>query len=81
MSRRFITDGTDKKIEIPYGLLVNPETKEIFVTDAKDYVTPGTLYCFSPEGKLKWSVVTGDIPAHMVFTTQKVVDVDSVLNR
>ena len=81
VSRRFITDGTDKKIEIPYGLLVNPETKEIFVTDAKDYVTPGTLYCFSPEGKLKWSVVTGDIPAHMVFTTQKVADVDSVLNR
>ena len=50
-----------------YGLAVNPETKEIFVTDAKNYVSPGTLYCFSPDGKKKWSVTTGDIPAHFAF--------------
>jgi YVTN family beta-propeller protein len=73
VSRNFITDGTDKSIEIPYGLAVNPETKDILVTDAKDYVTPGTLHCFSPDGKRKWSVTTGDIPAHIVFTRQKLV--------
>ena len=71
VSRNFITDGTDKNIEIPYGIAVNPETKDIFVTDAKDYVTPGTLHCFSPDGKKKWSMTTGDIPAHIVFTRQK----------
>jgi YVTN family beta-propeller protein len=71
VSRNFITDGTDKSIDVPYGIAVNPETKEIFVTDAKDYVTPGTLHCFSPDGKRKWSVTTGDIPAHIVFTRQK----------
>jgi DNA-binding beta-propeller fold protein YncE len=71
VSRNFITDGTDKKIEIPYGLAVHPETKEILVTDAKDYVTPGKLYCFTPDGKKKWEVTTGDIPAHIVFTRQK----------
>jgi outer membrane protein assembly factor BamB len=71
MSRKFITDGTDKLIEIPYGIAVHPETKEIFVTDAKDYVTPGKLYCFTPDGKKKWEVTTGDIPAHIVFTRQK----------
>lgn len=70
VSRSFITDGTDKQIQIPYGVAVNPDTKEIFVTDAKDYVTPGTLYCFSPEGHLKWKVTTGDIPAHFAFTTK-----------
>lgn len=68
VTRNFITDGTEKEITIPYGVAINPETKEIFVTDAKDYVSPGVLYCFSPEGKKKWSVVTGDIPAHIVFT-------------
>jgi len=68
VSRNFITDGTDKKITIPYGIAINPETREIFVTDAKDYVTPGRLYCFTPEGKYKWDVETGDIPAHIVFT-------------
>ena len=70
-TRNFITDGTEKSIKIPYGIAINPETGEFFVTDAKDYVTPGTLYCFSRDGKKKWSVITGDIPAHIAFTDKK----------
>lgn len=69
VTRNLIKDGTDKKIIVPYGIAVNQETKEFFVTDAGDYVTPGKLYCFSPKGHLKWSVTTGDIPAHFAFTT------------
>lgn len=68
-TRSFITDDT--QISLPYGLAVNPETKEIFVTDATNYVTPGYLYCFSPEGTLKWRIGTGDIPSRMVFTTER----------
>ena len=41
VSRSFITDGTEKEITLPYGLAVNPETKEIYVCDATNYVTPG----------------------------------------
>ncbi|SHM43333.1 DNA-binding beta-propeller fold protein YncE [Chitinophaga jiangningensis] len=67
VSKAFITDGTEKEIEIPYGIMVNPVTKDIYVTDAGNYVSPGMLYCFSKEGKKKWSVRTGDIPAHMVL--------------
>lgn len=67
VNRNFITDGTEKSIKIPYGIAVNPETKDIFITDARDYVTPGTLYCFDKNGKKKWDVVTGDIPAHIAF--------------
>lgn len=70
VSHNFIADGTDKQIQIPYGIAVNPDTKEVFISDAKDYVTPGTLYCFSPEGNLKWEVTTGDIPAHFAFATR-----------
>lgn len=68
VSRNFITDGTEKEITIPYGIAVNPETKELFVTDAKTYVIPGTLYCFSPQGRKRWQMRTGDIPAHFAFT-------------
>ncbi|HEY4286567.1 MAG TPA: YncE family protein [Puia sp.] len=68
VSRSFITDGTDKKIAIPYGLAINPDTKEIFVTDAGDYINPGRVYCFTPDGKRKWDVEAGDIPAHFAFT-------------
>lgn len=71
LTRNFITDGTDAQIRVPFGLAVNPVTHEIFVTDAKDYVTPGTLYCFNPDGTKKWSVETGDAPAHIVFTKRK----------
>ncbi|MRG45300.1 YncE family protein [Chitinophaga sp. SYP-B3965] len=67
VTRAFITDGTDKEIEIPYGIMVNPVTKEIYVTDAGNYVSPGILYCFTKEGKKKWSVRTGDIPAHFAL--------------
>lgn len=67
ITKNFITDGTDTKIKIPYGIMVNPITKDIYVTDAKNYVSPGTLYCFDKDGKQKWNVRTGDIPAHFVF--------------
>lgn len=70
VSQNFIADGTEQKLQTPYGLAVNPDTREIFLTDATNYVTPGYLYCFSKEGRLKWKVVTGDIPAHMTFTTR-----------
>lgn len=62
-----ITDGTEKQIQIPYGIAVNPETKEIFMTDAQDYIGTGFVYCFSPEGKLKWKTTGGNIPAHIAF--------------
>lgn len=67
VSTNFITDGTDKLIQIPYGICVNPFTKDIYVSDARDYVSPGRLYCFSPDGKKKWVVRTGDIPGHFCF--------------
>ena len=67
VSDNFITDGTEKEMTIPYGIAVHPETGDIYVTDAKNYVSSGTLYCFSPDGKKKWSVRTGDIPAHITF--------------
>lgn len=63
----FITDGTEKAIKMPYGVMVDPETKDVYVTDAWDYVSSGVLYCFNKQGKKRWSVTTGDIPGHFVF--------------
>ena len=68
VTNNFITDGTEKNIRVPYGISVHPITKDIYVTDAKNYVSPGTLYCFDKNGKQKWkSIRTGDIPAHFTF--------------
>lgn len=70
VSDNFITDGTDKEIIMPYGIAIHPETGDIFVTDAKNYVSSGTLYCFDRKGRKKWSVRTGDIPAHIAFLSR-----------
>lgn len=67
ISRNIITDGTNNEIEKPYGIMIHPETKDIFITDAGNYITPGVLYCFDKEGKKKWSVVTGNIPGHFAL--------------
>lgn len=67
VSDNFITDGTETDIEVPYGLKVNPQNGDIYVTDAKNYVSSGNLLCYGCDGRLKWKVRTGDIPAHMAF--------------
>ena len=71
VSRKFITDGTELDIVIPYGIAIHPRNGDIYVTDAKNYVSSGVLHCYSREGVRKWSVRTGDIPAHMAFLERK----------
>lgn len=70
VTRNFITDGTDQDITTPYCIAVNPANGDIFLTDAKDHVTPGRIHCYGQDGVLKWSATTGDIPGHIVFTTK-----------
>lgn len=76
ISDHFINDGTEKNITLPYGIAVNPETKEIFVTDAPSFTDPGKLYCYSSGGYLQWSTTTGDAPAHIVFTRLQLIHPD-----
>lgn len=66
-SGSFITDGTESGITTAYTVTVNPGNGDIYVTDAKDYVSSGTLHCYTGSGKRKWSVRTGDIPARIAF--------------
>lgn len=63
----FIPSESAAKIKMPYALAVNPVNGDIYLSDAKNYVSSGTLYCFDHNGVLKWSVRTGDIPAVVCF--------------
>lgn len=49
----FIADGTT--IENPYGLDIDPATGDLYVDDAKDYVSSGQVYCFDKAGNKKFS--------------------------
>ncbi len=50
----FITDGT--VIERPYSITADRISGRLYVTDAADYVTPGSLLCFSPDGRLLYRI-------------------------
>jgi DNA-binding beta-propeller fold protein YncE len=67
VSRNFITDGSERDIRSPYGIAVHPQTGDIYLTDARNHISPGILYCFDRDGRQKWNVRTGDIPAHFAF--------------
>ncbi len=67
VNEQFITDGTDARIVQPYGIAVNPITKDIYVTDGLNFVQYGFLYCFGQDGAMKWRVRAGNIPAHFAF--------------
>ena len=54
-------------IRMPYGIIVNPISRDFYLMDAKNYVSSGELLHFLPDGTFDWRVWTGDIPAHAVF--------------
>lgn len=50
-----------------YNMAVNPQTGDIYVTDAKNYMMNGTVYRYSDDGVLLSSFEAGVIPSAMLF--------------
>ncbi len=44
------------ELETPYSIKVNSATGEIFITDAKNFVLYGDVFCFSADGSLKYRI-------------------------
>ncbi len=65
----FITDGST--IVNPYGLDADPVTGDVYVGDAKDYVSSGEVFCFDKAGKKKFSFSTN--PGISPIRTQLVI--------
>jgi YVTN family beta-propeller protein len=69
VSENFITDGTE--IESIYGIYADKTTGDVFIADAKGFVSTGRVYCFDSDGKIKYSFPTGLNPGAMgVYYTQ-----------
>ena len=51
----------------PYGIIVNPQTHDFYLMDAKNYFSSGELLHFNADGTFDYKVRTGDIPGHAVF--------------
>lgn len=55
---------------IYYGLAIDPYTSEVYVADAVDYVQPGTVYRFSPDGTETDRFRVGITPGAFCFKPQ-----------
>jgi YVTN family beta-propeller protein len=64
----FITDGT--VITTPYAISVDALSGEVFIADAKDYSSNGTLYAFDKTGKKEYSITTGINPGKITFVNK-----------
>ena len=67
INKNLVNDPVIKNIETPYGIAVNPVTKDLYLTDAGNYVSMGYVYCFDKNGAFKWKTEGGNIPAHFAF--------------
>ena len=67
VDNNIIKDGTDSEIKMPHGIAVHPVTGEIYITDARNYVSSGRIHCYTPQGIRKWTMTTGEIPSQIAF--------------
>lgn len=67
ISNKIIDQEYVDAIKTPYGIAVNPITEDIYLTDARNYVSTGYVYCFDKNGHFKWKTEGGNIPAHFTF--------------
>ncbi|MBQ9339579.1 MAG: YncE family protein [Paludibacteraceae bacterium] len=66
LQRTPITLSNSAEIRMPYSIYVDEESEDIYLTDARDYVTPGVLYRYDKNGTLVSKHRTGDIPGHII---------------
>ncbi len=64
---KFITDGT--VITTAYGININEENGDVYIADAKNFITAGTVTCFTSAGvkKFSFSVSPGVNPNKILF--------------
>ena len=63
----FITDGT--VIQTPYGLNIDSQNGDVYIADAKNFISAGTVTCFGSNGvkKFSFSVSPGVNPNTILF--------------
>lgn len=65
VNEQFVSDGTS--LTTPYGIAVNPDNGDVYLTDAYQYSTNGDVICFGADGHKKFSFEAGVCPSCIVF--------------
>lgn len=53
--------------QLIYNISINPNTQEIYLSDAVDYVSNGKVYRYSPSGNLLHEFEVGNLPSKIIF--------------
>ncbi len=62
----FITDGAT--LSTPYGISVDKQSGDVFITDAGNFSTSGHVYCFRADGTLRYKInQVGTNPNSVVY--------------
>ena len=60
--------GTDAaSLKTPYGLCVNPYNGHLYICDAADFVSPGTVTAFDADLKKVWTHTAGIVCGHPIL--------------
>ena len=65
VAANFIADGT--VISEPYAITTDPKTGEVFIADAKDYASNGTVTAFDKFGKKEYVITAGINPGKIIL--------------
>ena len=65
VNKNFIADGN--ALQTPYGISINQQNGDIYITDAGDYTSTGDVYCFGQNGTKKFQFEAGIVPKKVVF--------------
>lgn len=64
VAESFIADGTE--MSTPFSVSVDPASGDVFLTET-DYTTPGNVYSFGKDGKLKYKIEAAGISPYKVI--------------
>ena len=64
-----ITDETE--INTVYGMGVKPDTKDLYIANMTDYINPGKVFIFNPEGEKIKEINAGMFPCKILFYTNQ----------
>ncbi len=67
----FKTPADEDNIITPYGIIVNPYTKDFYIMDGIDYTSSGKVHHFKADGSYDCSYQSGVLPKRAAFLMKK----------
>ncbi|MCK9163329.1 MAG: hypothetical protein M0O93_03160 [Bacteroidales bacterium] len=61
------TPGIINQITAPYGINISISNNEVYITDARDFITSGKVFVFDLQGNYKYNINVGYLPSKVII--------------